>query len=90
MKYAYAALALAVLVRTQTRADIAECAVPCLDDAVKSETDCAVDDYDCVCRDFDVIQGAATSCIIEKCGADKTLNIILPSIEKLCISLSTE
>lgn len=75
MKYAYAALALAALVRCQTREDIPECAIPCLDDAVKSETDCEVTDYACICKDFDAIQGAATSCVISECGADKALSM---------------
>lgn len=90
MKYVYAALALAAAVRAQTRDDIPECAIPCLDDAIQSETDCAVDDYPCVCENFETIQGVATSCVIEECGPETALNEVLPAVEALCENAGSE
>lgn len=79
MKYMYAALALAAAVRAQSRDDIPKCAIPCLDDAIESETSCEVDDYACVCKDFDSIQGAATGCVLEECGSDVALSMCFGS-----------
>ncbi|KAI5468046.1 hypothetical protein BGZ63DRAFT_42231 [Mariannaea sp. PMI_226] len=74
MKYAFVTLALAVFAQAQTRADIPTCAQGCLDDAVKSETSCATTDYACVCKSFDKLQGAATPCVIKKCGSDVAIS----------------
>lgn len=75
MKYAYAAIFAAALARAQSLEDVPKCAIPCLDDAVKSETDCAVDDYACICPQFDAVQGAATGCVLDACGADVALSM---------------
>ena len=74
MKYAFAALALAAVARAQTREDIPECALPCLDDAIKANSDCAVTDIPCVCKNFNAIRGDASGCIIEKCTLDVALS----------------
>lgn len=79
MKYAFVAIALAAAVHAQTIDDVPECAIPCLDDAIASETDCATDDYPCVCENFDAIQGVATSCVISECGAETALSMLTPS-----------
>lgn len=75
MKYALVALALAAAVQAQTRDDIPECALPCLDDAIASESNCATTDYTCVCANFSAIRGAAAGCIIEECGSDVALSM---------------
>lgn len=74
MKYTVAALAFAALVRAQSRDDIPECAIPCLDDAIQSETDCDVTDYACVCPKFSDIQSTATGCVVSECGAETALS----------------
>jgi len=84
MKYSLVALALAAAVHAQTRADIPKCALPCLDDSITANSDCKTTDYTCVCKNFDAIRGAATSCVIDKCGADVALNKVLPATEALC------
>lgn len=78
MKYALVAVALAAAVHAQTIDDVPECAIPCLDDAIESETDCATDDYPCVCANFEAIQGVATSCVISECGAETALSRFFP------------
>lgn len=80
MKYAFVAIALAAAVHAQTIDDVPECAIPCLDDAIASETDCATDDYPCVCENFEAIQGVATSCVISECGAETALSMLSPSL----------
>lgn len=85
MKYSLVAVALAAVVRAQTIDDVPTCAVPCLDEAITSETDCETTDYACVCENFSAIQGTATGCVITECGAETALSklpthspIILP------------
>ncbi|KAG9252984.1 uncharacterized protein F5Z01DRAFT_170276 [Emericellopsis atlantica] len=84
MKYAVAAALLAAVVKAQTINDVPKCAIPCLDDAIASETSCDTTDYACVCQNFDAVQGVATSCVIDKCGATTALNEVLPAVEALC------
>jgi hypothetical protein len=84
MKYAFAALALAALARAQSRDDIPECALPCLDKAIKDNSDCSVEDTACVCGAFDAIRGDASTCVIDACGIDTALNEVLPATEALC------
>lgn len=77
MQYAIAAIVLAAVAQAQTLGDIPSCAVPCLDDAVSANTSCATTDVACICKpdNFAKVQGAATSCVIEKCGADVALSM---------------
>lgn len=75
MKAAFVAVALAALAQAQTRADIPSCALPCLDDAVKANTKCSTTDYVCICKDFNAVQGAATGCVVEKCGTDVAISM---------------
>ncbi|KAL6879920.1 hypothetical protein HDV57DRAFT_100609 [Trichoderma longibrachiatum] len=88
MKTAFVALALAALASAQTRADIPSCALPCLDDAVKANTKCSTTDYACICKNFDAVQGAATGCVITKCGSDVAINKVLPATQALCAANS--
>ncbi|KAL3483597.1 hypothetical protein BJX62DRAFT_244751 [Aspergillus germanicus] len=80
------AVTLATLGATQTINDVPKCAIPCLDDAIKSKTSCDVKDYKCVCKDenFSKVQGAATACVVQKCGSDVALQQVLPATKKLC------
>ncbi|KAM0262175.1 hypothetical protein ACHAQJ_001919 [Trichoderma viride] len=70
----------------QTVRDIPACAVPCLDSAIASQTDCAPDDFACACetQNFNAIEAASTSCIITACGADVAINQVLPAVDALC------
>ena len=85
MKYSFVALALVAAVSAQTREDIPSCALPCLDDAVSSVSTCKTTDIPCICKVFDKVQTAATSCILDKCGADTALSMFHSSGVK-CIS----
>ncbi|GJN73946.1 CFEM domain-containing protein [Purpureocillium lilacinum] len=85
MKYtAVLSLALATLAAAQSRSDLPSCALPCLDDAVKESSSCKTDDFACICKNFDKIQGAATGCILKDCGQDVALNKVLPATQELC------
>ncbi|KAK7414342.1 hypothetical protein QQX98_006784 [Neonectria punicea] len=84
MKYAFVALALAAAARAQSRDDIPECAIDCLDEGIESETSCSTTDYTCVCKDFSKVQAVATSCVIDACGADVAVNDVLPAVQALC------
>ncbi|KAJ4263006.1 hypothetical protein NW762_006619 [Fusarium torreyae] len=84
MKYSFAIAALVAAVSAQSLGDVPKCAIPCLDDAIASKTKCDKTDLACVCKDFDSVRSAATSCVIEKCGSDVAINEVLPATEKLC------
>ncbi|KAM5356587.1 hypothetical protein ACJ41O_003233 [Fusarium nematophilum] len=84
MKYSLVAIALAAAAQAQTLADVPECAIPCLDDAISSETSCEKTDLVCVCENFDAIRSKATSCVIDECGSDVAINEVLPATEALC------
>ncbi|UPL01966.1 hypothetical protein LCI18_012900 [Fusarium solani-melongenae] len=84
MKFSLAVVALIASVQAQSLSDVPSCALPCLDDAIESETDCKTTDLVCVCKDFDKVRSKATSCVIDKCGADVAINKVLPATEGLC------
>lgn len=76
MKFtAVAAISMAALVSAQSISDIPACALPCISTAVGS-TSCGATDLKCICMkdNMSKIQGAATPCVIEKCGADKAVS----------------
>ncbi|QPG93958.1 hypothetical protein C2857_003800 [Epichloe festucae Fl1] len=87
MKFSAATvLAMAAVVSAQSAADIPDCARPCLEKAVKDKTSCATTDYACICKteNFSAIRGAATSCVLEKCGTETAIGEVLPATQKLC------
>ncbi|KAI1407682.1 hypothetical protein F5Y13DRAFT_124533 [Hypoxylon sp. FL1857] len=84
MKYAIATLALATLVSAQSLSDIPQCALPCIDDARTSSTNCAADDYACICRNKDALTAAATSCVLASCGAEVATSQVLPAVDAFC------
>ncbi|KAG5984067.1 hypothetical protein E4U55_006202 [Claviceps digitariae] len=87
---AVASVAMAGLVSAQSISDIPACAMPCLSTAVTSKTTCALTDIACLCEkaNFVAVQAAATSCVLEKCGASKALSEVLPATQKLCAAFS--
>ncbi|KAI1767981.1 hypothetical protein GGR53DRAFT_480366 [Hypoxylon sp. FL1150] len=85
MKYTIAAVTvLLTVVSAQSPSDIPRCAVPCIDDARTSNTNCAADDYPCICSNKATLTTAATSCILQACGADVATNQVLPAVNALC------
>ncbi|KAM4064502.1 CFEM domain-containing protein [Hirsutella rhossiliensis] len=85
MKFsAVAALAVAALANAQSLSDIPSCARPCIDNAVKENTQCSTTDIPCVCKNFDAVQGPATSCVLKACGQDVALTKVLPATQALC------
>ncbi|GAP92784.1 putative cfem-domain-containing protein [Rosellinia necatrix] len=87
MKYAVAALALAAAVSAQSISDIPACALPCIDDARTKQTDCAADDYKCICDNIDSLTATATPCVLSACGADTAINEVLPAVQKFCAAV---
>lgn len=75
---------MAALVSAQSISDIPSCALPCIKVGVE-QTSCSETDMGCICKpeNFSKIQGAATSCVVEKCGADTALRkfdvLVLPT-----------
>ncbi|KAG5945044.1 hypothetical protein E4U60_005517 [Claviceps pazoutovae] len=79
---------MAGLVSAQNINDIPACAMPCMQTAV-SKTVCSFTDVGCLCSkdNFVAIKAAATSCVIEKCGANKAASEVLPAVQKLCSAI---
>ncbi|KAI1774462.1 hypothetical protein F4818DRAFT_419995 [Hypoxylon cercidicola] len=50
MKYITAAAVLVTIASAQSISDIPQCAIPCIDDARTTSTNCAADDYPCICK----------------------------------------
>uniref|UniRef100_A0A0B7K9D7 CFEM domain-containing protein n=1 Tax=Bionectria ochroleuca TaxID=29856 RepID=A0A0B7K9D7_BIOOC len=78
MKFSLVAIAFAAVVSAQSRSDIPECALGCLDDVVKSKTSCSTDDFACICKNVEAFKGDAASCVIKKCGAETALSAFPP------------
>jgi hypothetical protein len=74
MKYTTPILALAAAASAQDLSIFPACSLPCITDAVGKATTCATTDFACVCSHIDAVQAAATSCVVEKCGADVALS----------------
>ncbi|CAG9948025.1 unnamed protein product [Clonostachys rosea f. rosea IK726] len=87
MKFSLVAIAFAAVVSAQSRSDIPECALGCLDDVVKSKTSCSTDDFACICKNVEAFKGDAASCVIKKCGAETALNQVMPAIQKICAAV---
>ncbi|KAI1336345.1 hypothetical protein F5Y15DRAFT_427049 [Xylariaceae sp. FL0016] len=89
MRYTIAAAALAALVSAQSLSDIPSCALPCIDDAIKSSTSCSETDYGCICENEDKLVSGATSCVLQDCGADVATSQVLPAVQKFCAAVES-
>ncbi|KAK8029973.1 hypothetical protein PG993_011264 [Apiospora rasikravindrae] len=87
MKYAFTAVALIAAVSAQDMSGIPSCAVPCIQSAAAT-TSCSATDYKCICNDVDAIQGAASSCVMEKCGATVAVSQVLPAVKDFCAKVA--
>lgn len=56
-----------------TAISLPTCAIACIEQAVTTETNCAASDLVCQCNpdNASLIQGEATSCILDACGIDE-------------------
>lgn len=59
---------------------VPECAVSCLEDAIKSATPCAVDDLNCICiaDNYRATYTAGGACVIQACGTDAAVGEYQP------------
>ncbi|KAK6596589.1 hypothetical protein H4I96_09241 [Botrytis cinerea] len=57
---------------------IPSCAIPCIASAVAEETSCGPTDLACQCDPDNVtlIQGVATSCVLQACGTEEALQVL--------------
>ncbi|PNP59547.1 hypothetical protein THARTR1_00720 [Trichoderma harzianum] len=60
------------------------CALPCIQIAVKTASDCELDDLPCLCKQRAKIAQAAKKCILSTCGAKKTQKKVRPQVQALC------
>ncbi|CAM1501262.1 Fc.00g104240.m01.CDS01 [Cosmosporella sp. VM-42] len=65
---------------------IPKCAVECLEKGVSSATDCSLDDSACICEvdNYRDTYDAAQACVLQACGAAKSLEEVLPSAAAFC------
>jgi hypothetical protein len=69
-------VAIAGLTAAQRMSDaLPSCAADCLNNGIESATDCALDDADCICEvdNYRNTYDAATACVLQACGAAKSL-----------------
>ncbi|KAJ5783139.1 hypothetical protein N7457_004913 [Penicillium paradoxum] len=59
------------------RSQIPNCALDCMDHAVREQTSCGIDDFRCICMVSDVVQKAGKECVLQKCGVRTALSMIL-------------
>ena len=79
--YTVVAIALVVLgVHAQSRNDIPPCALPCIDDAVKKNTNCDATDFTCICPKLQSIQGPIGNCVLQECGPTGVTLSMTPSL----------
>ncbi|KAF5868727.1 putative ibr domain-containing protein [Botrytis fragariae] len=57
---------------------IPSCAIPCIASAVSAETSCGATDLACQCNpdNANLIQGVATSCVLQACGIQEALQVL--------------
>ncbi|TGO36072.1 hypothetical protein BHYA_0136g00150 [Botrytis hyacinthi] len=57
---------------------IPSCAIPCIASAVAAETSCGATDLECQCDpdNASLIQGVATSCVLQACGIQEALQVL--------------
>ncbi|UKZ83106.1 hypothetical protein TrVFT333_010909 [Trichoderma virens FT-333] len=60
------------------------CAIPCVQIAVNSASDCELTDVPCLCKNRAKIAKAAKDCLVSTCGAKKTLKKVKPQVQALC------
>lgn len=51
------------------------CAIPCIEIAVKTASDCELDDLACLCKQREKIARSAKKCILSTCGAKKAQSV---------------
>lgn len=78
MKYAFATVALVAGVYAQSITDIPACALPAIDAARTSSSNCAADNYKCICDNIDALTGVATEAVLKACGATVATSAFSP------------
>ncbi|KAF4977307.1 hypothetical protein FZEAL_6130 [Fusarium zealandicum] len=93
MKFAIFALALAGIVSAaeKTMFDVLpECTHDCLAKAIKGSSDCKDDDSECLCEtdNYRNIYSGAEACVLQACGAAKSVEEILPAAASFCYEVT--
>ncbi|KAL6803260.1 hypothetical protein GGI42DRAFT_353417 [Trichoderma sp. SZMC 28013] len=60
------------------------CAIPCIEIAVKTASDCELDDLACLCKQREKIARSAKKCILSTCGAKKAQKKVVPQVKAMC------
>ncbi|KAJ9148321.1 hypothetical protein NKR23_g5205 [Pleurostoma richardsiae] len=87
MKFLALVLAAAGLVASQSIDQyFPSCSVDCLEKGVADASDCNVEDAWCICvyDTYVAVVNAATSCVIQECGADVATGEVLPAAVPYC------
>ncbi|OAA37052.1 Glycosyl transferase, family 8 [Cordyceps fumosorosea ARSEF 2679] len=80
---------LATLAVAQSRESLPDCSLSCLDESTALNSNCAADNFGCICSNFNVIHGAATGCIMRACGSEVAMGQFLPAIVNICKTIDT-
>lgn len=81
--------AMACLTGAQKMSDaLPACAADCLNSGIESATNCALDDGDCICEvdNYRNTYDSATACVLQACGAAKSLGMHLGPFPSLLLA----
>ncbi|KAM6485259.1 hypothetical protein HDV62DRAFT_403982 [Trichoderma sp. SZMC 28011] len=68
----------------QTINGVPACAIPCIEDAISSQTSCAATDFACACPSIDAVSAAGAACVVAACGQDVATNQAFPAVQAFC------
>ncbi|RMJ18046.1 hypothetical protein CDV36_002307 [Fusarium kuroshium] len=93
MKAAFVVLAIAGLASAaeKTMFDaLPECSHDCLTKAIKGSSDCQPEDSDCLCEvdNYRSIYSGAEACVLQACGAAKSVEDVLPAAAQFCYEVT--
>ncbi|KND86890.1 hypothetical protein TOPH_08471 [Tolypocladium ophioglossoides CBS 100239] len=87
------ATALMGSVAAQSRQDyFPKCSLDCLSEAIKSATNCSLDDAVCMCvqKNYEAIYNAGVNCVLQACGPDEAVGKVLPAGAKFCAAATAQ
>ncbi|KAI8654314.1 hypothetical protein LRP88_00197 [Fusarium phalaenopsidis] len=93
MKAAFVVLAIAGLASAaeKTMFDaLPECSHDCLTKAIKGSSSCKPEDNDCLCEvdNYRNIYTGAQACVLQACGAAKSVEDVLPAAAQFCYDVT--
>ncbi|KAF3056807.1 CFEM domain-containing protein [Trichoderma breve] len=84
MQFTLVLATFAAVVYGQTINGVPACAIPCIEDAISSQTSCAATDFACACPSISAVSAAGAPCVVAACGEDVATNQAFPAVQAFC------